>query len=50
MALATHDMAAARESVRKLSRLEFDVALPGHGAPIMGRASEKVARWAISWL
>jgi glyoxylase-like metal-dependent hydrolase (beta-lactamase superfamily II) len=50
MALATHDMAAARESARKLARLEFEIALPGHGAPIIGRASEKMATWTRNWL
>lgn len=50
MAMATHDMAAARESVWKLAQLEFDVALPGHGTPIMSRASEKLAAWARNWL
>lgn len=48
--MSSHDMAAARESVRRLAGLEFDVALPGHGAPIVGRASEKIAEWARKWL
>jgi glyoxylase-like metal-dependent hydrolase (beta-lactamase superfamily II) len=50
MALASHDMTAARRSVRKLAQLEFDIALPGHGVPIIGRASEKLAAWARNWL
>ena len=50
MALSTHDMASARASVHKLARLEFDVALPGHGTPIIGRASEKLGAWARNWL
>ena len=29
------DPRATRESVRKLLELEFDVVLPGHGAPIL---------------
>ena len=36
------DMQRARESLVKISRLSFDVMLPGHGAPILQLASEKV--------
>lgn len=50
LALASHDMEAARESVRTIAGLEFDIALPGHGMPIIGRASEKIAAWARAWL
>jgi len=50
MAMASHDMDVARKSARDLSALDFDVALPGHGAPILGRASEKIAEWAKAWL
>jgi glyoxylase-like metal-dependent hydrolase (beta-lactamase superfamily II) len=37
----TEDYDEARRSFRKLARLEFDVALPGHGRPIIGEASER---------
>ena len=47
---SSHDMAAARRSVHALAELDFDVALPGHGAPIIGQASEKIAEWAKAWL
>jgi hydroxyacylglutathione hydrolase len=36
------DMRRARESAVKISRLSFDVMLPGHGGPILQLASEKV--------
>ncbi|MDP9236005.1 MAG: MBL fold metallo-hydrolase [Chloroflexota bacterium] len=50
LSMSSHDMAAARASVHRLAELEFDIALPGHGAPIIGRASEKIAEWARKWL
>jgi glyoxylase-like metal-dependent hydrolase (beta-lactamase superfamily II) len=50
MPMSSHDMGQARASVARLAELEFDVALPGHGAPIVGRASEKVRAWARHWL
>jgi glyoxylase-like metal-dependent hydrolase (beta-lactamase superfamily II) len=50
MAMSSHDMDEARRSVSKLTELDFDVALPGHGSPIIGRASEKVGDWARRWL
>ena len=50
MSMSTHDMEAARRSVRALTELKFDVALPGHGAPIIGHASEKIGEWAKAWL
>jgi glyoxylase-like metal-dependent hydrolase (beta-lactamase superfamily II) len=34
-------MRQAIASVRKLLSLRFDVLLPGHGDPVVGRASEK---------
>jgi len=37
----TADMGQAIASVRKLLSLKFDVLLPGHGDPVVGRASEK---------
>jgi glyoxylase-like metal-dependent hydrolase (beta-lactamase superfamily II) len=47
---STHDMAQARRSVAALSRLDFDHALPGHGAPILSRAAEKLRLWVERWL
>jgi len=34
----TEDIAAAKESFRKLAALEFKVACFGHGGPIKGKA------------
>jgi len=48
--MPSHDMQEARRSVHRLAALEYDVALPGHGHPIVGRASEKIAQWARRWL
>jgi glyoxylase-like metal-dependent hydrolase (beta-lactamase superfamily II) len=50
MSTSSHDMGEARRSVRRLVELDFDIALPGHGAPILGRANEKIAEWARAWL
>ena len=50
MSMSSHDMNQARASAARLSELEYDIALPGHGAPILGRASEKVRAWARGWL
>ena len=50
MAMASHDMQQARASIHRLAEFEFDVALPGHGAPIIGRASEKIGEWSRKWL
>jgi glyoxylase-like metal-dependent hydrolase (beta-lactamase superfamily II) len=50
MSMSTHDMGAARRSAMALAELDFDVALPGHGAPITGKASEKIGEWAQAWL
>ncbi len=36
------DPALAKTSVAAISKLEFDVLLPGHGAPVIGGASNKV--------
>ena len=36
------DNAKAKESLGRLLELEFDALLPGHGPPVVGRASEKV--------
>ena len=50
LSMSSHDMDAARASVRRLAELDFDIALPGHGTPIIGRANEKIADWAKAWL
>jgi glyoxylase-like metal-dependent hydrolase (beta-lactamase superfamily II) len=50
LAMSTHDMEAARRSAFALAELDFDVALPGHGAPIIGQASEKIGEWTKAWL
>jgi glyoxylase-like metal-dependent hydrolase (beta-lactamase superfamily II) len=50
MSTSSHDMEQAKRSVRRLVELDFDIALPGHGAPILGRANEKIAEWARRWL
>ena len=49
-AMSSHDMDAARESIRRLGELDFDIALPGHGQPVVGRASEKLREYAKRWL
>ena len=38
----TVDMAQAYASLRRLAGLEFDVLCPGHGAPLVGGAGDKV--------
>jgi len=50
LAMSSHDMGQARRTVGQLAQLEFEVALPGHGAPIIGRASEKIGAWARAWV
>jgi glyoxylase-like metal-dependent hydrolase (beta-lactamase superfamily II) len=44
----TDDPEAAKASVVKLAGLSFDTALFGHGEPIEGDASQKVAHLAAS--
>jgi glyoxylase-like metal-dependent hydrolase (beta-lactamase superfamily II) len=46
---STHDMAEARRSLARLAELSFEVMLPGHGPPVLGRASEKLAAYARAW-
>jgi glyoxylase-like metal-dependent hydrolase (beta-lactamase superfamily II) len=38
----TANMDQAKESVRKISELKFDILLPRHGPPIMSNASAKL--------
>lgn len=45
-AMFTEDMARARESVKRLALLRFDVACFGHGPPLVGRADEAIRRFA----
>ena len=40
--LMSLDMDQAIESVKKISNLEFNVLLPGHGAPVIKEAAQKV--------
>jgi glyoxylase-like metal-dependent hydrolase (beta-lactamase superfamily II) len=47
---STHDMAQVKHSIARLSQLDFDHALPGHGAPVLSRASEKLRQWSRKWL
>ena len=41
----TEDMAAAKESIRKLAALEFDTACFGHGGVLKGKASVEFRRY-----
>jgi glyoxylase-like metal-dependent hydrolase (beta-lactamase superfamily II) len=50
IAASSHDMEQAKASIRRLCALDFEHALPGHGAPILSRASEKIAEWSRRWL
>lgn len=50
IAMSTHDMAEAKRTIRRLGELDFDIALPGHGSPVIGRANEKIGSWARRWL
>jgi glyoxylase-like metal-dependent hydrolase (beta-lactamase superfamily II) len=47
--ISTHDMKQAKRSIAQLAAYDFDVALPGHGRPIIGHASEKLAHWSRAW-
>lgn len=48
--MSSHDMDQARRSIRRLCDLDFEIALPGHGRPVLSRASEKLAHWSRKWL
>jgi glyoxylase-like metal-dependent hydrolase (beta-lactamase superfamily II) len=48
--MSSHDMTQAKASIRRLSQLHFEHALPGHGAPVLSRASEKLGEWSQRWL
>jgi glyoxylase-like metal-dependent hydrolase (beta-lactamase superfamily II) len=47
---STHDMMQAKRTIARLAQLDFDHALPGHGAPLLSRASEKLRAWSRKWL
>ncbi len=49
LVVSSHDMGQAKDSVRKLARFDFEHALPGHGEPILGRASMKISELADRW-
>jgi len=40
--MVTLDMVKAKESLRKISQLQFNILLPGHGRPVLQDAQEKV--------
>ena len=44
--LFTEDMALAKESIRRLAQLDFDILCLSHAPPLKGRASEAVRRFA----
>jgi glyoxylase-like metal-dependent hydrolase (beta-lactamase superfamily II) len=46
MPLFTEDRAAARDSIRKLAELDVDVALFGHGRPMVKDASTAIRKFA----
>jgi glyoxylase-like metal-dependent hydrolase (beta-lactamase superfamily II) len=49
-AVSSHDMDEAKRTIARLAELDFDIALPGHGHPLIGRANEKLAEWSRRWL
>lgn len=49
MWMATHDTPEAKRTIRRLAALDFDIALPGHGTPILSRANEKLGEWSKRW-
>lgn len=48
--MSSHDMDQARQSIARIAELQFEHALPGHGAPILSHASEKIRAWSRGWL
>jgi len=40
----SEDMVRAVNSLKRISELEFDILLTGHGAPVVGKASDKLGR------
>ena len=36
------DIAQGRDSLLKISELDYDILLTGHGVPVVGQASQKV--------
>jgi glyoxylase-like metal-dependent hydrolase (beta-lactamase superfamily II) len=46
--LFTMDAAEARQSIRKIAAIDFDVMLPGHGIPLSHDASARVREYVAS--
>jgi flavorubredoxin len=44
----SRDMSEVRRSVEKISKIEFEMLLPGHGKPIEEHASEKLRHFVES--
>jgi hydroxyacylglutathione hydrolase len=44
----TPDMNRARQSIKKVAALDFDILLSGHGEPLMSKASERVREFSKS--
>lgn len=42
------DVAQARKSSKAISQLEFDILLPGHGAPVIGQASARLKTMMVN--
>jgi hydroxyacylglutathione hydrolase len=45
--ISSLDDVKARASLETISALDFDILLPGHGAPVLGNASQKVKKMVI---
>jgi hydroxyacylglutathione hydrolase len=43
------DIVQARASLNEIAKLEFEVLLPGHGAPVVGHASAKLKKLLEQW-
>jgi glyoxylase-like metal-dependent hydrolase (beta-lactamase superfamily II) len=43
----TLNVQEALDSVRKIATLEFDILLPGHGVPVMGKAATKLKELVV---
>jgi len=44
---ATHDMAEARESVKRIDSLDVNVLLSGHGEPVTGQVAGKIREYSL---
>ena len=45
--MASLDQAKARASLIRIAALDFDTLLPGHGAPVVGNASQKLKNMVV---